>query len=139
MSICILGRRLNAAGYSVVWFEGKHVREHRLNYAKANGLRLSDLSGKVVRHKCDNPGCVNPEHLEIGTQAENVRDMVERSRKVTVRGSKHKFAKLKEEDIPAIRQLSGSGLTQAEIARMFDVDKALIWRILNKKSWAHVR
>lgn len=53
----------NERGYGYVWRDGKHVREHRLVFAEANGLTLSDIKGKVVRHRCDNPSCINPDHL----------------------------------------------------------------------------
>lgn len=47
---------------------------HRVVYCIANGLDLSQIDGQVIRHKCDNTRCVNPEHLEIGTQQDNIRD-----------------------------------------------------------------
>lgn len=128
----------NERGYGYVWRDGKHVREHRLAFAEANGLTLNDIKGKVVRHSCDNPSCVNPEHLEIGTQADNVQDMLTRGRKTTVRGSAHKVAKLNEADIPKIRLLLADGKSQREVARAFGVNQKLIWRIATGKSWRHV-
>ena len=49
-------------------------------YAEANGLALEDIKGKVVRHKCDEPKCVNPEHLELGTPKDNMDDRTKRDR-----------------------------------------------------------
>lgn len=66
------------AEYGVVWHNGKHVFAHRVAYELANGTKI--LEGLVVRHKCDNPPCVNPAHLETGTPADNVQDMMERGR-----------------------------------------------------------
>jgi hypothetical protein len=131
--------RINERGYAVVWFEGKHVRHHRLVFVQSNRMKLQQIEGKVVRHKCDNPACINPNHLELGTQAENVQDMVQRGRKVTIRGSDHKFAKLNESDIPIIRSMIAKGESQARVARIYKVDKALIRRIHNRQSWAHIK
>ncbi len=64
-------------GYGQFQLEGKPRSAHRLSYELAYG---PIPKGLVVRHKCDNPGCVRPEHLELGTQADNVQDSVRRSR-----------------------------------------------------------
>lgn len=52
-------------GYGVVRVERYPYFEHRVAFARANGLQLSDIRGKVVRHKCDNPGCVNPAPAQV--------------------------------------------------------------------------
>ena len=65
------------AGYGVLRHAGPTVSATRSVWSLANGP-VPD--GMVVRHKCDNPPCVNPDHLEIGTPAQNSRDMVERNR-----------------------------------------------------------
>lgn len=67
-------------GYGYLQHEGKQVLAHRLAYCQANDLPLEDIAGQVVRHKCDNPKCVNPDHLEIGSQADNMTDKVQRGR-----------------------------------------------------------
>lgn len=63
-------------GYGKVYWRGRKWGAHRVAYLLLRG----DLGNQVVRHACDNPGCVNPDHLSIGTQGENVRDMVLRRR-----------------------------------------------------------
>lgn len=69
-------------GYGVRTHNKRRTYVHRIAYCAANGLSISDIEGKVVRHKCDTPSCHNPEHLEIGTQADNMRDMRSRNRNV---------------------------------------------------------
>ena len=130
--------RINDRGYAVVWHEGKHCREHRLVYARTNGITMEQIKGLVVRHRCDNPACINPEHLEIGTQADNARDMSERSRCRPQRGSLHKCSKLVEADIPAIRACVSGGDSYRAIGKRYGVDAAVIGRIARGTSWSHV-
>lgn len=69
----------NQTGYGRIYGKGRKWNAHRLSWVVHNG----DVpDGSVIRHKCDNRKCVNPEHLDIGTQADNVRDMWERGRAV---------------------------------------------------------
>jgi hypothetical protein len=130
--------RINDRGYPIVWRDGKPRREHRVVFARTHGVALASLDGKVIRHRCDNPACIEPTHLEEGTQADNMRDMSERGRCGTQRGSLHKCSKLVEADIPRIRSLLASGQTQRQVARQFAVDQALIGRIARRVSWSHV-
>lgn len=64
-------------GYGQIWYKGKFVRTSRLSYEVFNGP-IPD--GMLVLHKCDNPPCFNPEHLEVGTQSKNIKDCVARGR-----------------------------------------------------------
>lgn len=61
---------------------GGSVRMHRAEYCLANGLTLEDIAGLVVMHTCDNPRCINPEHLVLGTQRDNMLDMRNKGRAV---------------------------------------------------------
>lgn len=85
--------------------------------------------GTVVMHKCDNPACVNPHHLMLGTQADNVRDMIEKGRKVsgTPKGIKHWRSSIKsQDDIDMICATKGR---TKELAERFGVDVCTIKRI----------
>lgn len=67
----------NMLGYGMIWYDGKNIRAHRVSYLIFNG----DLSDNLfVCHKCDNPSCVNPSHLFLGTSKDNMRDMIKKGR-----------------------------------------------------------
>lgn len=130
----------NRNGYGLAYFLGRRQLAHRLAYVIAHGIKVEDLKGVVIRHRCDNPRCVRPEHLLPGTQADNVRDMYERGRAVpgVSRGSASGTAKLKESDIPAIRARIAAGERRRDIAADYGVTKNTINRIQRRESWAHV-
>lgn len=118
--------------------DGNHIviRVHRFMYTKTYG---SLERGMVVRHKCDVRCCVNPYHLIVGTQADNVRDMVERGRRRGGRGERHALSVLTEERVQAIRCLAEQcGFNLTKLARIFEVDPATIRRVVDRKSWQHV-
>ena len=75
-------KSLSPGGYALVWDVNtkKMVRMHRLEYCKFNNISLSDIESLVIRHKCDNPRCVEPSHLEVGLQLDNMRDREDRGR-----------------------------------------------------------
>lgn len=129
----------NAKGYGQVWARGKNRYVHREAYEAVSGEGSAD--GLLVRHKCDTPACVNPDHLEIGTHADNMRDMVERGRQARVKGAGHSGAKLTEDKVRTIRAdyMRGShthGLRA--FARQYGVDMSLISMIVRRKIWAHI-
>ena len=82
----------------------------------------------VARHKCDNPACVNPGHLEIGTQADNCRDRKERGRN----GLPTKPRKLSPEQIEAVRRLADQKMKQRDIAKMFGTSQRTVVKIVNR-------
>lgn len=87
-------------GYGRMSIKKDIVLAHRFAYCIANGVLLSDIQGQVVRHKCDNPSCINPTHLEIGTMQDNVRDRVKRCR--SAEGEENGKAKLTVEQVEEI-------------------------------------
>src|SRR3974390_1974295 len=89
--------RSQTRGYPMIGRGGKMMSIVRWLYQEKNG-RLQP--GIILRHKCDNPSCINLAHIEEGTQQDNMRDKVERGRQA--RGESHGFAKLKESDVLAI-------------------------------------
>jgi hypothetical protein len=107
----------------------------------ANKLTPKDIKGLLVRHKCDNPGCVNPEHLELGSYQDNYADMLSRGRtNYTGRlaGAKNTNAKLTEELVRAIRQEFKSSPSAEKLAAKYSVGKTNIYLIINRLTWKHV-
>lgn len=122
------------SGYSIFWMDNKPWRAHRVSYELFVG---TIIKGLLVCHKCDNRACVNPKHLFLGTQKENMSDMVTKGR--SLKGVKHNLAKLTEDDVKKIREIhSIPGTNYRQTARQFNVDPALIRRIVLKNQWKHI-
>ena len=119
----------DTSGYGQIRFNGTLVKAHRLSYE----LHVGEIGDKHVLHKCDNPACVNPQHLFLGTQADNIADMVAKGRQA--RGKSHGSAKLTEADVLAIR---ADNRPQRAIAPDYGISHRLISDIKNRKIWAHV-
>lgn len=128
------GRGMVGMGYAHVTWPGRRstsVMLHRLVYCKANALALEDIAGKVVRHTCDNPRCINPEHLLLGTKADNNRDRAERSRSAKVVPSRWHITK--EQALAIIQRYNPkrdriNGVSA--LAREFGVDSNVIYSIV---------
>lgn len=113
----------------------KAVKAHRWIYALCCG-QIPD--GMVIRHKCDNPKCVNPLHLTIGRPVDNVADMHERGRNADRRGEKHPLSKITAEMVLAIRQASSLGKTQRAIAAEYGISNQHVGKIVRRENWKHV-
>lgn len=117
----------------VLYLVHRYVYEKEV-YEKKYGKKIpKELK---VRHKCDNPRCINLDHLELGTQGDNVRDMVERNRQA--KGSKKSNSKLTEDAVREIRRRLADGEKVAHLARIYGVCEQLIYDIKNRKRWKHV-
>lgn len=97
-------------------------------------------SGLYVCHSCDNPGCVNPSHLFLGTAADNWRDMLSKNRGVFHHGSKRINAKLSEDQVIEIRKMAKNPVygTYIMIARKYNVSDTIIRQICRRKIWTHI-
>ncbi len=118
-------------GYGRFCFAGVRNLAHRVSYFLANGAFDDEL---CVLHKCDNPICVNPNHLFLGTQADNMRDMQNkgRARYGTSSGEKCGAAKIDRKTAAAIKYADG---TQKEIGLRFGISKSQVGNIRSGKSW----
>ena len=117
------------------FFDGGQVRAHRVSWLYHNG----DIpENALVCHHCDNPGCVRPDHLFLGTPADNTMDMVRKGRARGAVGSAHPRAKLTEKDIPRIRDMLRCGARNVDIGKWFGVSAENISGIKHNRIWRHV-
>lgn len=98
----------NNKGYGTFSIASKKWMAHRFSYH----LSIGDCAGVFICHKCDNPLCVNPEHLFAGTHSDNMADMAKKLRSGLI--------KLTPEDVTSIRRLLNEGLRPSEISKMFN-------------------
>lgn len=141
-------------GYGSFMVRGKIVRGSRFSYELHKGP-IGDL---YVCHACDNPTCVNPDHLFLGTAKDNLYDAIRKGRfpvprdEVKARaslaatgtwfpsGEQHPQARLNAEIILEIRRLHASGaMNQSQMARRFGVAPKTVNHIVHRRTWAHVR
>ena len=113
----------------------RDVIAHRYAWEVVNGPITNDL---YVLHECDNRACCNPEHLWLGTQYDNVRDMLRKGRKNDVSGIRNPRAKLNENDVLKIKQQINDGIKGCAIALKFGVSHGTISAIKNHRSWFHL-
>jgi hypothetical protein len=114
---------------------GHRVRAHRLAFEMAFGWILP---GYVVMHKCDNPGCVRPAHLLLGTNRDNVIDMQRKGRGSGNKPGHSGRIKLTAEQVMAIRARYAAGSSQAALAVEFKVGESNIASIVHGKTWRHL-
>lgn len=133
---------LQKNGYGQVTIARKKWRAHRASWVICNGEIPAGpgFHGTCVCHRCDNKSCVNPDHLFLASQQENVADMMRKGRRKPTIGINSTRAKLNDCDIREIRRLwVGSGITKTEIGRRFGVTYWAIREILNGNNWRHVK
>jgi hypothetical protein len=113
-----------------------NIKSHRISALWA-GI-ISDLDdGSLVCHSCDNPSCVNPDHLWRGTSLDNAKDRDAKGRGHY--GGRHPMAKLTENDVRYIKAFLAAGANQRVIAKNFGVSYATISYINTGKTWSHVK
>ena len=122
----------DANGYGKFGIGRKAFYAHRVSWEIHNG---PIPEGMFICHRCDTPGCVNPSHLFIGTQSDNMRDCAEKGRAVDNSGEKSPAAKLNANDVLEIRAASG---THREIASKYHINHSQVTRIKGRKLWASV-
>lgn len=121
----------DADGYSRIKHCGLTSQMHKYIYELCFGFVEKDL---VVRHKCDNRRCINPEHLEVGTKADNIHDAIDRGRFYKYSG-KFIGSTINAEDVPIIRS---SKLSASELSKVYGVCKNTIYNVKSKTTWKHI-
>lgn len=134
-------RSKTPAGYGYTTLRGRRVPAHRAMFMLANGVSLE--TKQFVCHKCDNPGCVNPDHMFVGSQTDNMQDMLKKKRHVSftkphtfVRGTRCHLASLTGAEVEEIRWMfaAGMGPTAIHATGLFPISISGLSKIRNNKS-----
>lgn len=127
---------LDKDGYGIERFEGKQSRAHRNAFRRKVG-EIPD--GMLVCHSCDNPCCINPDHLFLGTVQDNMSDKVSKNRQHKPKGDLNGMSKLTESNVRIIKSLLREGrYSHTEIAGIFDCYRQAITLINTGDRWGHV-
>ena len=124
-------------GYGRFSHAGRDRCANVVSWEIANGLPVP--TGLYVCHACDIPGCVNPDHLWLGTPKENTADCARKGR--IARGARHGRgpAKLVATEVTEIHRLYANGVSRPQLAKQFGVDRSTITRIVSRKAWRHIQ
>lgn len=143
-------------GYGVFSLKCRAIKAHRVAWTISHGPtpKGEGHHGMCVLHKCDNRACCRPDHLFLGTQQENIKDMICKGRNKstpwdqhprkhfperTARGEKIASAKLTAAQVVEIRRLASEGkMSQKSIGNLFGIRHSSIYKIIYRKSWGHI-
>lgn len=120
-------------GYGTFWWNGRSRAAHRASWEIYHG---SIPEGMLVLHRCDNPPCVNPDHLFLGTNKDNSEDMVAKGR--STHGSKQWCSKLDEETVASLRSRFLAGESAASLARELGLHRSTVARAVTARRWRRV-
>lgn len=125
-------------GYGVIWRNPGETGSrlaHRVSWELEYGSPPAEEL--QVCHSCDNPACVNPRHLFLGTAKQNADDCATKGRRC--QGERHYMARLKETDVRQIRELHATGISVADLARNYGVAWATVRHVVHGDTWAWLR
>lgn len=125
------------AGYGLIRHLNRNLRAHRASYILFYGEFDQSL---YVCHKCDNPSCVRPSHLFLGTPKDNTRDMISKNRQYKMFGESHPQAKINSNKVKTIRALYKTGkYSYSKLHNIFpEISRWSIESIINNKGWKHI-
>ncbi len=129
------GGRANGCGYGAMRLGKAWMMVHRYSWTIHHG---PIPTGLLVCHKCDNPLCVRPDHLFLGTNKQNCQDKVSKNRQAFNRGELCGTSILTEQAVKAIRYLSARGVPNRVMADAFNVHIDTVGLAVSRKTWAHV-
>lgn len=122
-------------GYGRLKFRNVRSLAHRVSWQVFRG---EIPKGMCILHSCDNPRCVNPDHLFLGTKDDNNQDMIEKGRDRKVCGEKSPKAKLTVGQVRELRRLYLEGVKIYQLAPIFGINRSSIGAIVRRKTWKHV-
>lgn len=133
MTQCVIweGAKLKG-GYGVTTYEGRTQTAHRVAYKRVHG---EIPVGMVIMHSCDNPACVNPEHLSLGTQSQNRKDCINKGRANVPSGAGHYNAKL---TVDIVIEIRSSCLTDSELADLYGVSRRTVSDARRYITWREI-
>jgi hypothetical protein len=120
-------------GYGAYKINGRMHRVHRLVWEALNG---PIPEGMCVLHHCDNPPCVNPRHLFLGTRQDNMADRDAKGR--SARGETNGRARLSGSDVASIRAAANAGVSPKRLAEFWGLNRTYVQDIIAGRTWAHV-
>lgn len=126
---------VDADGYGGFYFNYIIEKAHRFSYMTFRGEIPPSM---IVCHSCDQPSCVNPDHLFLGTYLDNRNDMLKKGRGRIIKGESVGLSKLTEIQVIEIRRLGSEGMRGSEISKKFDVTTSTINKILRNELWTHI-
>lgn len=122
------------AGYGVKRIKDKSLYAHRIAYCEDRGIDIAEIAGQSVMHLCDNPKCINPKHLKLGSHADNMADMGLKGR--SKRGEDHHNSKLSKEAVLAIRKAYACGERHPrKLAKKYGVSYYTIMKAAKGALW----
>lgn len=124
---------LTKKGYGQTRIKGITFSAHRLSWLLFHGGGLTKLQ---VLHKCDNRKCINPTHLFLGTNADNLADRQKKGRQV--RGERHPRSRFTQNQVLGIRKMVSLGISVQKIADDYGVNNSTIYNMVNRKTWKHI-
>lgn len=125
--------RKDKNGYGVFTLNKKPVKAHRYSYELYNGPIINSLH---VLHKCDNPSCINPAHLFLGTAADNAKDRNNKGRTKGAAGELNSHSKISSLDVLFIRSSTDSNTV---LSKKFNIHRNTVYKIRSNKSWKHIK
>lgn len=124
---------LNSSGYGTISVNGKERRAHRISWQLHYG---TIPEGMLVCHKCDNRKCVNPDHLFLGTNSDNIHDCCVKGRRPRQSGENNNSAKLTSDDVEEIRDLyKGKNFNCRQLAKIFNISTSHVAGIIRGRYW----
>lgn len=124
-------------GYGLFKMGGRSYRAPKFSWRLAFG---EVPPGLFVCHSCDNPACVNPAHLFLGTHDDNMRDMVSKKRATgcPLRGEQSPSSKLTSAQVIEIRAAKAAGMAYRPLCRLYGISYNTAWCVVNRRTWTHV-